>query len=100
MPISPESGSETLKNVKLSNGQSLLTPEVAAKIGPLFSERDPLKFLEGVMGGITGSIGNALNQYTTLNTLQALRNGGGQYEYNAPLPNIPTSFGLPGVPAG
>ena len=28
----------------------------------------------GQMGGITGSIGNALNQYTTMNTLKALQN--------------------------
>lgn len=49
MPIL-KNGSETLKNVKLSNGQSLLTPEMATKIGPLMSEQDPTKFLDGVMG--------------------------------------------------
>ena len=51
----------------------------------------------GQMGGITGSIGNAMNQYTTMNTLRALQ-GGGANAYVAPTLSTPqtSEFGIGG----
>jgi hypothetical protein len=49
----------------------------------------------GQMGGITGSIGNAMNQYTTMNTLKALQGGGaGASPYAAPVLSTPQTSGF------
>jgi len=50
----------------------------------------------GEMGGITGSIGNAMNQYTTMNTLKALQSGSavGASPYVAPTLSTPQTSGF------
>jgi len=50
----------------------------------------------GQMGGITGSIGNAMNQYTTMNTLKALQGGSavGASPYVAPTLSTPQTSGF------
>jgi len=59
-------------------GQAANIGQAASNIGNIGMQQgqNQANIAIGQMGGITGSIGNAMNQYTTMNTLRALQGGG------------------------
>jgi len=82
-------------------GQAANVGNAAANMGNIYTQQgqNQANIAIGQMSGITGAIGNAVNQYTTMNTLNALRSPvGGASPYVAPtLSDVQTSgFGIGG----
>lgn len=77
-------------------GQAANVGNAASNIGNIAMQQgqNQANIAIGQMGGITGSIGNAMNQYTTMNTLKALQNPGAGTPYVAPTLSTPQTSGF------
>ena len=79
-------------------GQAANVGQAASNIGNIAMNQgqNQANIAIGQMGGITGSIGNAMNQYTTMNTLKALQGGSavGASPYVAPTLSTPQTSGF------
>lgn len=79
-------------------GQAANVGQAATNIGNIgmAQGQNQANIAIGQMGGITGSIGNAMNQYTTMNTLKALQGGSavGASPYVAPTLSTPQTSGF------
>ena len=78
-------------------GQAANVGNAASNIGNIAMNQgqNQANIAIGQMGGITGAIGNAMNQYTTQNTLKALQGGGA-----SPYANQASPFWNNGTPIG
>jgi len=79
-------------------GQAANVGQAASNIGNIAMNQgqNQANIAIGQMGGITGSINNAMNQYTTMNTLKALQGGSavGASPYVAPTLSTPQTSGF------